>query len=165
MEIAVSDTMDTKKLCYTYDTLSVFRTGAQPVVIAAQAAQDRLPPVATDKVRVPLSPQAAGAGERHILEITDVEKPERLITVSVFVKPSDAPDSDPGLNVGTFSAVKAGGEIAWPSQTLTFDITQAAQRFAGKELSVLLVPNRIRAQGAESYPPIKYGQMRIVTEK
>jgi len=32
-------------------------------------------------------------------------------------------------------------------------------------LSVLLVPNRIRAQGAESYPPIKYGQMRVVTEK
>jgi hypothetical protein len=30
---------------------------------------------------------------------------------------------------------------------------------------VQLVPLRIRAQGAEEYPALKYGQMRIVTEK
>lgn len=165
MEIAVEETLDTKKLGFTYDTLEVFRPGVQPLVVAAQSAQDNLPPVATDKVRVPLAPQAAGSGERRILEITDVEKPERPITVSVYVKPTDAPANDPGVNVGTFAAVRAGGEVAWPSQTLTFDITAAAQRFAGKELTVLLVPQRIRAQGAESYPPLKYGQMRIVTER
>jgi polyphenol oxidase len=165
MEVAVEDTLDTKKLGYTYDTLSVFRPGVQPLVVAAQSAEDRLPPVATDKVRVPFSPQGAGAGERRILEISDIEKPEGLISVGVYVKPSDAPASDPGVNVGTFAAVRSGGRIAWPSQTLTFDITAAAQRYAGKELTVLLVPNRIRAQGAESYPPLKYGQMRIITER
>lgn len=164
MEIAVAETLDTKKLGFTYDTLSVFRPGVQPVMAIAQAAQDRLPPVATDKLRVPFTPMGAGAGGRRILEITDVEKPERLMTVGVYVKPSDAPASDPGVNVGTFSAVKAGGEISWPTQTLSFDITTAAQRFAGKELTIQLVPQRIRAQGAESYPSLKYGQMRIVTE-
>lgn len=133
--------------------------------MAAQGAEDRLPPVATDKVRVPLSPQAAGSGERRILEIVDVEKPERPITVGVYIKAADAPASDPGVNVGTFAAVKAGGEVAWPSQTISFDITAAAQRFAGKELSIQLIPLRIQAQGAAAYQPLKYGSMRIVTEK
>jgi len=165
MEIAAADTLDTKKLGYVYDTLEVFRPGVQPLVVAAQGAEDRLPPVATEKLRVPLAPQAAGAGERRILEITDVEKPERPITVGVYLKAADAPASDPGVNVGTFAAVKAGGEVAWPNQTLSFDITAAAQRFAGKELTVQLVPLRIEAQGAGAYPPLKYGQMRIVTEK
>lgn len=163
MEISAADTLDTKKLGFVYDTLEVFRPGA--VTVVAQAAEDRLPPVATDKVRVPLSPQAAGAGERRILEITDVEKPDKPITVAVYVKPADAPANDPGVNVGTFAAVRAGGEVVWPSQTVSFDITEAARRFAGKELTVQLVPLRIRAQGAEEYPALKYGQMRIVTEK
>ena len=165
VEISAGETLDTKQLGFTYDTLEVFRPGVQPLVVAAQGAEDRLPPVATDKVRVPLTPQAAGSGQRRILEITDVEKPDRPITVSVYVKPTDAPANDPGVNVGTFAAVKAGGEVAWPSQTLSFDITAAAQRYAGKELTVQLVPQRIRAQGAESYTPLKYGQMRIITEQ
>ncbi len=165
MEVSAADTLDTKKLGYVYDTLDVVRPGVQPLVVAAQGAEDRLPPVATEKLRVPLAPQAAGAGERRILEITDVEKQERPITVGVYVKPADAPADDPGVNIGTFAAVKAGGEVAWPSQTLSFDITAAAQRFAGKELTVQLVPLRIEAQGAGAYPPLKYGQMRIVTEK
>jgi polyphenol oxidase len=165
MEISAEETHDTKKLGYVYDTLEVFRPGVQPLVVQAQGAEERLPPVATDKVRVPFAPQAAGAGERRILEITDVETPERPITVGVYLKPADAPASDPGVNVGTFAAVKAGGKVAWPSQTVSFDITAAAQRYAGKELTVQLVPLRIQAQGAGAYPPLKYGQMRIVTEK
>jgi hypothetical protein len=165
MEISAAETLDTKKLGYVYDRLDVFRPGVQPLMVQAQGAQDRLPPVATDKVRVPLSPQAAGSGERKILEIVDVEKPAQAMTVGVYVKPVDAPANDPGVNVGSFAAVKAGGEVAWPNQTLSFDITEAARRFAGKELSVQLVPYRIRAQGAENYAALKYGQMRIVTEK
>jgi hypothetical protein len=54
--------------------------------------------------------------------------------------------------------------MVWPSQTLSFDVTEAANRYAGQTLTVELVPYRIRAQGAESYPPLKYGQIRIVTE-
>ena len=49
----------------------------------------------------------------------------------------------------------------------TFDITAAAQKYAGQELTVELVPFRLRAQSAGppvNYPPLKYGEMRIVTE-
>ena len=125
IQVPAGDTLDTTKLGFVYDSLEVFRPNAPPV-IAAQATPSRLPPVATGKLRVPLSPQGVGSGERKILEITDVEKPDRLITVGVYVKPSDAPASEPGINVGSFAAVKAGKQIAWPSQTLTFDITAAA---------------------------------------
>lgn len=162
IEIAVEDTLDTRKLGYTYDSLEVFRPG--PQVVAAQSATDRLPSVARENIKVPLLPQDAG-DERRILEITDVEKPDRPMTVGVYVRPASAPAGDPGVNVGTFSAVRSGGDVAWPSTTLTFDITAVASKFAGQELTVELIPLRIRAQGAESYPPLKYKQMRIVTER
>lgn len=167
IQVAAGDTLDTTRLGFVYDSLEVFRPNA-PAIIAAQAVQNRLPPVATGKLRVPLSPQGVGSGERKILEISDVEKPDRLITVGVYVKPSDAPAGEPGTNVGSFAAVKAGKQIAWPSQTLTFDITAAAQKYAGQELIVELIPFRLRAQSAGppvNYPPLKYGEMRIVTEQ
>jgi polyphenol oxidase len=164
MEIAVSDTLDTRKVEYSYDYLEVFRPGA-PIAIVAQAAESRPAPIASDKIRVPLSPQGADENERKILEITDVERPDQPMTVGVYLKPANAPGDQLGINVGSFAAVRSGGEIAWPSRTLSFDITAAANRFAGQELSVELIPYRIRAQGAESYPQLKYGQMRIVTEK
>jgi hypothetical protein len=102
--------------------------------------------------------------ERVTLEITDVEKPEGPITVRVFVKPANAAAQDPGINVGSFAAVRVGGQMVWPSQTLSFDITGIANRYAGQMITVELISYRIHAQGAESYPPLKYGQMRIVNE-
>jgi hypothetical protein len=167
IQITAAETLDTTKLGYVYDSLDVFRPNAPPVIMA-QSAQDRLPAIATQKLRVPLSPQAAGPGERKLLEITDVEKPDRIMTVGVYVKPANAPGTDPGTNVGSFAAVKAGGEIAWPSGTLSFDVTAAAEKYAGQELTVELVPYRLGAQSAgppASYPPLKYGEMRIVTEQ
>jgi len=163
MQIAVEETLDTLKLGFVYDNMQVTRPGTQAVVVA-QAAQDRLPAVGSGSVRNPLTPQAAG-DERKILEITEVEPPPRPMTVGVYVKPANAPADDPGVHVGTFAAVKAGGVIAWPSRTLSFDITDVANRFAGQELTVNLVPYRIRAQGAEEYPPLRYEAMRIVTER
>jgi hypothetical protein len=163
IQVKAEETLDTRKLGYTYDTLEVFRPG--PQIVMAQSVENRLAPVASDRVRAPLSPQGVDDNQRKILEITGVEKPTQPMTVGVFVKPVNAPAGDQGVNVGTFSAVRAGGEIAWPSQTLTFDVTETAKRFAGQELAVELVPYRIRAQGAESYPALKYGQMRIVTER
>ena len=163
MSITVADTLDTTKLGYVYDSLDVFRGQAPIAVAAAQGVENRLAPVAREQLRVPLSPQAVG-NERKILEITDVEKPEGPITVGVFLKPANAAAEDPGINVGSFAAVRVGGQMVWPSQTLSFDVTEAANRYAGQTLTVELVPYRIRAQGAESYPPLKYSQMRIVTE-
>ena len=164
IEVAVEDTLDTRKLGYVYDNLDVFRPGA-PIAVAAQSVENRPGAIARDKVRIPLSPQGVDDNERKILEITDVEKPERAMTVGVYLKPANAPSDQIGINVGSFAAVRNGGEIDWPSRTLSFDITAAANRFAGQELNVELIPYRIRAQGAEDYPQLKYGQMRIVTER
>jgi hypothetical protein len=163
MPITVADTLDAGKLGYVYDSLDVFRGQAPIAVAAAQGVENRLAPVGREQLRVPLSPQAV-ANERKILEIADVEKPEGPITVGVFLKPANAAAEDPGINVGSFAALRVGGQMVWPSQTLSFDVTEAANRYAGQTLTVELVPYRIRAQGAESYPPLKYGQMRIVTE-
>jgi hypothetical protein len=166
IQVKAGETLDTGNLGYVYDNLEVFRPNAPPVIMA-QSAQERLPSIATQKIRVPLSPQAAGPDERKILEITNVEKPDRIMTVGVFVKPSSAPSTEPGTNVGSFAAVRAGNQIAWPSGTLTFDITAAAQKYAGQDLTVELVPYRLGAQSGgppPSYPPLKYGEMRIVTE-
>jgi hypothetical protein len=164
MQVSVKDTLDTKKLNYVYDSLEVFRPNAPPVLVA-QAAEQPLPPVATQKLTLPLAAQAAGETGRKILQITDVQKPDMPMTVGVYLKASSAPADQPGTNVGSFAAVRAGGVIEWPSQTLSFDITDAATKLAGQELTVQLIPYRIGAQGTENYPPLKYGQMRIVTEK
>ena len=87
------------------------------------------------------------------------------MTVGVYLKAANAPADQLGTNVGSFAAVRAGGVIEWPSQTLSFDITDVASKLAGQEFTVQLIPYRIMSQGAAPYPPLKYGQMRIVTEK
>ncbi|MCI0600698.1 MAG: tyrosinase family protein [Beijerinckiaceae bacterium] len=167
IQVPMRDLLDTQKLGYVYDNLDVFRPGAPVAVAAAQAASDSLPSVGTSKLKVPFSAQgAADENERKILEITDVAAPTTAITVGVYLKTPQTPPDEMGVNVGAFSAVLAGGKVAWPSKTLSFDITDAAKKFAGQEITVDLIPYRIRAEGVEeSYPKIKYGGMRIVTEK
>ena len=170
IEVPMSDVLDTTKLGYVYDSLDVFRpTPVGPMASAesTESASGRPPAVGRQTLRVPLQPEAApDENERKILEITDVEAPTQPMTVSVFVKPASAPADQLGTSIGTFSALRAGGEIAWPSQTLTFDITAVAKKYAGEQITVQLIPQHIRAQGAgpETYPPLKFGQMRIVTE-
>jgi hypothetical protein len=164
VKVSVADCLDTQKLGYVYDNLSPLRPGTQPPTLIAQAAGDRLPPVARGTVTAPVGAQGAGPARRQLLEISGVAKPAGLITVGVYVKPVGADPEDTGMEVGVFSAVLAGGEIAWPSPVLTFDITAAVDRFAGQKLDVELVPYRLSAQGAETYPPLAYAKMRIYSE-
>jgi len=168
IEVSVSDVLDTTNLGYAYDSLDVFRTApvAGPMA-SAESASTRPPAIGRQTLRVPLQPEAApDESARKILEITDVEAPTQPMTVSVFVKPADAPADELGTSIGAFSAIRSGGQIAWPTQTLTFDITAAAKKYAGEQITVQLIPQPIRPQGAapETYPQLKFGQMRIVTE-
>jgi hypothetical protein len=167
IEVPITDVMDTTRLGYVYDNLNVFRTGAVGPVASAESASSRPPAVGRQTINVPLQPQGvADENERKILEITDVEAPTQPMTVSVFVKPINAPADQLGTSVGAFSAISSGGKIEWPTQTLAFDITTAAKKYAGEQLTVELIPQRIRAQGAaESYPQLKFGQMRIISDK
>ncbi len=167
IEVPMSDVLDTTNLGYVYDSLDVFRTAPVGPMASAESASSRPPAVGRQTLRVPLHPEGVpDETERKILEITDVEAPTQPMTVSVFVKPASAPADELGTSIGTFSAIRSGGEVAWPTQTLTFDITAAAKKYAGEQITVQLIPQRIRAQGAgpETYPQLKFGQMRIVTE-
>jgi hypothetical protein len=160
--VKVSDCMDTTKLGYVYDNLDVLRPGAPPPV-SAQAAQAEPAPVARGSVKAPVGAQAAGS-RRYVLEITGVAEPKRLLTVTVRVRPTDAPATDRGIDVGVFSAVRAGDQMAWPSTTLQFDVTSAVARYGGKTLDVQLIPNIISAQAAQPYPTLPYDSMRIFSE-
>ena len=164
IEVPMSDILDTTKLGYTYDYLDVFRPNG-PTILAQQAAPDRLAPIATQKLNVPLAAQGADDGSRKYLEITGVTNPSEALTVSVYLKPANAPATDAGTEVGTFAAVKNGGKIDWPSDRLVFDITSAARKFGGQELTVELIPHRIGGDADQKFAPLKYEQMQIVTQR
>jgi hypothetical protein len=164
IEVAMSDILDTTKLGYTYDYLDVFRPN-ETLVIAEQGAQDRLPPIASQPLSIPLAAQGADDGSRKYLEITGVANPETLLTVSVHLKAANAPASDTGVEVGTFAAVKNGGKVSWPSGRLVFDITDAAKQFGGQETTVLLIPHRIGDNPDQKFAPLKYEKMQIITRR
>ena len=166
VEVPMSDILDTTKLGYSYDYLDVFRPNA-PLVMAEQAAPERLAPIATEKLSVPFAPQSAeAAGERKYLEITGVESPKEPMSVSVLVKPANALASDRGIEVGTFAAVPTDGQTAWSSpKRLVFDITNVARQFGGQDITVELVPHRVGPAPEQTFPPLKYERMQIITRR
>lgn len=164
IEVKMIDILDTTRLGYTYDHIEVFRPN-EPIVMAQQGAEDRLPPIASQPLSIPFAAQGADDGSRKFLEITGVAAPETLLTVSVHLKPANAPASDTGVEVGTFAAVKNAGKVDWPSDRLVFDITDAARKFGGQETTVLLIPQRIGGDANQKYAPLKYEKMQIITRK
>ena len=80
-------------------------------------------------------------------------------------QPANAAATDVGTEVGTFSAVKNGGKIDWPSTRLVFDVTNAARKFGGQELTVELIPHRIGSDADQKFAPLKYQQMQIITKR
>jgi hypothetical protein len=164
IEVPMSDILDTMKLGYTYDYLDVFRPN-EPLVMAEQAAQDRLPPIASQSLSIPLAAQGADDGSRKYLEITGVATPNEPLTASVHLKAANAPASDTGIEVGTFAAVNNDGKIEWPSGRLVFDITDAVKRFGGQETTVLLIPHRIGGDPDQKFAPLKYEKMQIITRQ
>ena len=159
IQVLAGDTLDAGNLGFTYDNFEVLRPGAQ-IVVAAQAVENQLL-VSTEKVRVPLSPQAVGDNETGARD-HHRGNPGRAWTI-VYVKPADAPATDQGTEIGSFTAVRSGGRVVLP-KNLQFDMTAAAARYAGQDITVDLVPHRISTDADERYTPLKYGQMRIVTK-
>ena len=81
------------------------------------------------------------------------------------LKAANAPASDTGIEVGTTAAVKNGGKIAWPSDRLVFDITDAVKRFGGQETTVLLIPIGSGRPSPRAFPALKYDKMQIITRQ
>jgi hypothetical protein len=164
IQVAMSDILDTTSLGYTYDYLDVFRPNA-PVVMAEQAAPASLPPIASQKLNVPLQEQsAAEPGVRKYLEISGVQNPTQPMSVSVRVKPANALPGDLGTEVGTFAVVPTDGKTS-RTRRLVFDITNAAKRYGGQEITVELVPHPVGPSPSQTFPPLKYDQMQIITRR
>ncbi len=162
--VSVTDTLDTTKLGYRYDSLNVFRPS-----IAMQVAQQgplTLPPIATANVSVPPASMAAAAGGGQLsLVITGIETPSRAMTVGVFVKSASDAGSGPGTSVGTFAAVLSGGQIAFPSRDLAFEITTALRTLQSENVAVTLIPYALAGDQPDSYQPLKYESIRIISNQ
>ena len=164
IEVKMSDILDTTKLGYTYDYLDVFRSKTPPIVVAqAVTPPAPLPAIATQKLSVPLAQPKAAVPSREYLEVMGVQAPDVPMTVGVYLKEANAGVGVRGVEVGSFAAVLSGGKIAWPSDRLIFDITAAIQRFAGQEIIVELIPERLGPEIEQAYPPLKYEVMRIIS--
>jgi hypothetical protein len=162
VEVPMSDILDIAKLGYTYDYLDVFRPN-EPLVVASQAAPESLPPIAAQKLSVPFAAQSANANERKYLEISGVQNPSEPMSVSVLVKPANALAGDRGTEIGTFAVVPPNDRSAPRSRRLVFDMTDAARRYGGQDVTVELVPHRVGPDADQSFPPLKYERMQILT--
>jgi polyphenol oxidase len=162
VDVPMSDILDIAKLGYTYDYLDVFRPN-EPVVLASQAAPESLPAIATQKLNVPFAAQSANANERKYLEITGVQNPSEPMSVSVRVKPANALPGDRGTEIGTFAVVPPDERSAPRMRRLVFDMTDAARRYGGQDVTVELVPHRVGPDADQSFPPLKYERMQIIT--
>jgi hypothetical protein len=171
VEVKMSDILDTTKLGYSYDYLDVFRNKTPPILVAeAVTSSSPLPPIATQKISIPSArPSAARPNaalpERQYLEILGVQSPTVPMTVGVFLKEANAAPNARGIEVGTFAAVLSGGTVAWPSDRLLFDVTAPIERFAGQDVTVELIPERMGSDPDQTYPPLRYEVMRIITQE
>jgi hypothetical protein len=83
----------------------------------------------------------------------------------VFLKEANSAPNVRGIEVGSFAAVLSGGKVAWPSDRLLFDITAPIQRFAGQDVTIEFIPERMGSDSDQAYPPLKYDVMRIITQR
>lgn len=164
--ITARETLDTTRLDYGYDSMSVFRGTSPPLLEAAAADRsERLPSVASAKVTLPAGGGKSHEGRtRYSLVISDITPPTRPMTVEVRIKRASDDASSLGILVGTFAAVLSGGRIAFPDTTLRYDVTDAVQRLETASYTVNLVPLALGKQPEAAYPPLRYRRIAIVRE-
>jgi hypothetical protein len=164
MAISVAEALDTRKLGYTYDSLSVFRPtiAAAPSPPPVQPTSD-LPAIAEGSVSIPASAQEPGkaSATRYILEISGITPPSRPLSVDVRMSPSGNPSAE--ISVGSFAAVLLGGRVVIPSDAVSFDVTEAIMSLGNRELRVRLIPLAL-GEGAQAYAPLAFRSMRIREE-
>jgi polyphenol oxidase len=164
IEVSVSDTLDTKRLGYIYDSLDVFDGGQPPVKPeAASGSTTRGPAVVSTTVAIPPVHEAAQNNPpQYTLIIEGLENPKRAMSATVLV--SAAGRKSQTIPVGSIAVVRAGGEYRMPDDFLLFDITEAIKTLQNGRLKVEVVPNALGGEARRPYRPLKFKSMQIIVE-
>lgn len=151
--VSVADTLDTRRLGYVYDSLSVFRDGAPPADAAAKPAVPRQP-LASEVLRVP-----AGAGGRT-LRIAGVMPTDRPMSVEiVMARPGDPAAA---ISVGAIAiGRKHDSPPVFPDTEPRFDVSAAMRLLAAPSALVSVLPLPLGI-GQLQPPPFRYSSMAIV---
>lgn len=163
--VAVSDTLDTTKLGYVYDTLEVVPPQVAIMAVSDQAgAQAQLAPIAREEISVPRPTLTATVGRpNYVLTIAGVMPPPRPLTVGVYIKAKADTGPGHGVAVGSFAAVLNGGEVGFVDPQQTFDVSEALERLGTSDVTVSVVPFALGAE-PRAYEPLRYEAMKIEIE-
>jgi hypothetical protein len=128
--VAASDTFDTRRLGYVYDSLSVLRADAEPDGDDGTNVAVR-PPVVVATVHPP------ARATRYVLRITGVVPTSRPLTVEVVLARPGEPGS--GITVGAHAMGRRHSAPAFPDTELRFDVTAAMNRLGAPRAAMVSV--------------------------
>jgi hypothetical protein len=151
--VSVAETMDTRRLGYVYDSLSVFRDGVPPSYAAAKHVAPRQP-LASVTLSVP-----AGAGG-GTLRIAGVLPTDRPMSVEIVMARPDDPAS--AISVGALAVGRThDSPPVFPDTEPHFDVSAAIRQLATPAAAVSVLPLSLGA--AQRQPvPFTYSSMAIV---
>jgi len=163
--VAVSDTLDTTKLGYVYDTLNVVPSQVTIMAVSDQSGAPPLAPIARQEVSVPRPTLTTTVGPpNYVLTISGVTPPPRPLTAGVFVKAKADTGPGPGVAVGSFAAVLNGREVGFVDPQQTFDVSEAIERLGTSDVIVSIVPFALGGADSRAYEPLRYETMSIQIE-
>jgi hypothetical protein len=150
----VADTLDTRRLGYTYDSLEVFRD-APPTIVTAAGMNPRTA-LALETVSLP---RHARPGNR-VLRITGVQPGDRPLSVEIALARPGA-DRASAVSVGAHAAGRRQGHPAFPDTEPHFDVTAALHGLGTSAVDVIVLPLSL-SPGEYEPPPFVYTSIEIV---
>jgi hypothetical protein len=151
--ITVADTLDTRRLGYTYDRIDVFRDG--PPAIATRAGIYPRTPLALETVSLP---RHTRPGER-VLRIAGVQPGDRPFSVEIaLARPGDHASA---ISIGAHAVGRRQGQPAFPDTEPHFDVTAALHGLGTSAVDVIVLPLSL-GPGEYTPPPFVYTSMEIV---
>jgi hypothetical protein len=159
MEVSVADTLDTKRLGFTYDSLDVFASQNVGTPIP-EAALPTLPPIVDTLFTLPPVPEAILKEQaRYYLIIEGPVTPQRPLSAGVYVS---SKDRNVQILVGSIDVVKNGDEFKPLDEVLLFDVTTAVRQLQTHELRLTIVPNEIGGEGVNPYQSLRYKNASVI---
>ncbi|HEY3848009.1 MAG TPA: tyrosinase family protein [Acetobacteraceae bacterium] len=151
--VSVAETLDTRRLGYVYDSLSVFRDGVPPASAAATPPAAPRQSLAGEMLRVP-----PGAGSLT-LRIAGVLPSDRPMNVEIVMARPDEPAS--AISVGAFAVGrKHGSSPVFPDTEPRFDVGAVVRLLAAPTVLVSVLPLPL-GPGQRQPPPFTHSSMAI----